>query len=69
MESDSFSLLSKKDRVFFKTAESLSGLSDHHCQLGAVLVDRNHIVGSGYNSKTRCSRYQARIDDRFFPGY
>lgn len=67
MDSDSFSRLCKKDRVYFKTAESLSELSDHHCRLGAVVVEHSHIIGSGYNSRTRCSPYQARIDDKFFP--
>lgn len=66
MEVDPSSFISKKDKIFFATAKEVSKLSDHRCKLGCVIVDHHRIIGSGYNSKTKCHRLQAELDKKFF---
>ena len=58
--------LSKTDRAFFNSARAVSKLSDHHYKLGCVVVDRHRIISSGFNSKTKCHRVQAVLDEEFF---
>lgn len=60
------SSLSKKDRSFFKAAQSVSMLSDHRCKIGCIIVDKHRIISSGHNSNTRCHPVQARIDTKQF---
>lgn len=58
--------LSKTDRAFFNSARSVSKLSDHHYKLGCVVVDHHRIISSGFNSRTKCHRLQAVLDEEFF---
>ena len=57
---------SKTDRAFFNSAKAVSKLSDHHYKLGCVVVDRHRIISSGFNSRTKCHRVQAALDEEFF---
>ena len=65
MDSDS-APLSKRDKVFFNTAKEVAKFSDHRCKLGCVVVDHHRIISSGFNSKTKCHRLQAELDQKFF---
>lgn len=58
--------LSRKEKVFFKVAKDVSELSDHHYQLGCVVVDHHHVISSGHNSRTKCHKMQADLDYKFF---
>lgn len=58
--------LSKTDRAFFNSARAVSKLSDHHYKLGCVVVDHHRIISSGFNSRTKCHRLQAVLDEEFF---
>ena len=58
--------LSRKERVFFNAARAVSELSDHHFQLGCIVVDHHRIISSGHNSRTKCHRLQAELDQKFF---
>lgn len=60
------SQLSKTEQSFFKTAQSLSMLSDHHCKIGCIIVDKHRIISSGHNSNTKCHPIQAQIDTKHF---
>lgn len=57
---------SKTDRAFFNSARAVSRLSDHRYKLGCVVVDRHRIISSGFNSRTKCHRVQAILDEEFF---
>lgn len=57
----------KTQQSFFRAADAVSSLSDHHqTKLGCVLVDKHRIVSSGHNSSTRCSPLQKRMDTERF---
>lgn len=59
----------KKQQSFFRAADAVASLSDHHqVKLGCVLVDKHRIVSSGHNSSTRCSPLQKKMDTERF-GY
>jgi deoxycytidylate deaminase len=58
--------LSRKERIFFKAAKTVSELSDHRFQLGCIVVDKHRIISSGHNSKTKCHRLQAELDQKYF---
>lgn len=60
-------LPSRTQQAFFRAADSISKLSDHpQTHLGCVLIDKHRIVSSGYNSFTKCSPVQKRLDiERF----
>lgn len=66
--------LSKTERAYFKAAEAISELSNYPVhKLGAVVVSKHHIVGSGCNSRTKCHPLQAKLDTEKYgvecPGY
>ena len=53
----------KTQQSFFRAADAVSTLSDHkQTHLGCILVDKDRIISSGYNSSTRCSPLQKQID-------
>ena len=58
--------VSRHEKTFFAVAKDLSLLSNHKQKLGCVIVDKHHIVGSGHNSQTKCHRFQADLDKKFF---
>lgn len=60
------SKLSKTERSFFKSAQSMSQLSDYSVKIGCVIVDKHRIISSGYNSDTKCHPIQASLDTKFF---
>lgn len=60
------SQLSKTEQSFFKTAQSLSMLSDHRCKIGCIIVDKHRVISSGHNSNTKCHPIQAQIDTKHF---
>lgn len=60
------SQLSKTDKSFFKSAQSVSMLSDHRCRIGCIVVDKHRIISSGHNSNTKCHSIQAQIDTKHF---
>ena len=54
---------SRSQRSFFRAAEVVSSLSDHpRFHLGCVLIDGHRIISSGYNSFTKCSPLQKKMD-------
>lgn len=56
-------MISKTDRAMFNIAKSISELSDHPLHhLGAVVVCKHKVIGTGYNSITKVHPIQARID-------
>ena len=57
-------MISKKERSYFNAAKAMSHMSDHRCLVGCVLVMGHKIIGSGYNSNTKCHRVQAEIDQK-----
>lgn len=65
MSSDSG--LSKRQAAFFRTAKNMSTLSDFPgVRIGAVVVNKHKIISSGYNSKSRCHRLQAELNQKRF---
>lgn len=54
---------SRGQQSFFRAAEAVSSLSDHpRFHLGCVLIDGHRIISSGYNSFTKCSPLQKKMD-------
>ena len=54
--------MTKKELAYFQAAKAVSSLSDHHYQMGCVVVNKHKIVSSGYNSETKCHRVQAQLN-------
>lgn len=60
-------ILTKTQQSFFRAADAVASLSDHHqAKLGCVLVDKHRIVSSGHNSSTQCSPLQKQMDTARF---
>ena len=56
-------ITSRSQQSFFRAAEAVSSLSDHpRFRLGCVLIDGRRIISSGYNSFTKCSPLQKKMD-------
>lgn len=61
--------LTHRQRSFFESAKAASILSEHpNFHLGCVIVKGSHIISSGYNSVTRCSLIQQKLDNNQFGG-
>lgn len=58
--------IGKARRAYFRAAEAMSKLSDHHYKIGCVVVVNHRIVSSGHNGGTNTHGFQKRLDDRFF---
>lgn len=57
--------LSKRERAFFKAAQAISELSDHHTKIGCIIVNKHRIISSGCNSNTKCHPIQAKLDTKY----
>lgn len=57
---------SKHEITFFNIAKDLCYLSDHKNKLGCVIVDHHRIISSGHNSQSKCHRFQADLDKKYF---
>ena len=58
--------ISKREKTFFKSAKTVSELSDHKFKIGCVIVDKHRIISSGCNSDTKCHPIQREIDLKHF---
>lgn len=56
--------VSRTKLAYLNAARAISKLSDHRCQMGAVIVSGHKIIGSGYNSATKTDPYQASLDTK-----
>lgn len=59
-------MISNTQKAYMLAAKAVSKLSDHHQQLGCVIVNKHKIISSGYNSSTKCHRIQAELDSKLF---
>lgn len=53
-------------RAYFRAAEAISKLSDHHYKIGCVVVANHRIISSGHNGGSNTHGFQKRLDDQFF---
>lgn len=53
-------------RAYFRAAEAVSGLSNHRCKIGCVVVRGHRIISSGHNSATATHAFQAKVDSTYF---
>lgn len=64
--SDPSKSIGRARRAYFRAAEAISKLSDHHYKIGCVVVANHRIISSGHNGGTNTHGFQKRLDDRFF---
>jgi deoxycytidylate deaminase len=58
--------MTKSERAYFNAAKAVSELSDHRVKVGCVVVNKHRIIGSGFNSNTKCHKVQALLDKEIF---
>ena len=61
--------ITKAEKSYFRAAKAVSELSDHPVRMGCVVVLGHRIIGSGCNSKTKCSSTQAKLDRKRYGVY
>lgn len=60
-------MYSKTENSYLKYAKNISKFSDHpRVNIGAVVVNKHKVVGSGYNSNTKTVPVQAKLDKEEF---
>lgn len=60
-------MMGKTNKAYFRAAKAVSELSDYpRHKIGCVIIDKHHIISSGYNSNSKTHPIQSKLDTEHF---